>query len=78
MQSLVAALPLSHLLLETDSPALGPEKGVDNEPANIVVSAREIARIKGVEIDEVVGLVGKGQKGITVFRSGEQALGTTF
>ncbi|RUS32331.1 hypothetical protein BC938DRAFT_475715 [Jimgerdemannia flammicorona] len=53
-QSLVAALPLSHLLLETDSPALGPEKGVDNEPANIVVSAREIARIKGVEFEEVV------------------------
>jgi len=34
---------------------LGPEKGVDNEPANIVISAREIARIKGVEVDEVVG-----------------------
>ncbi|KAL1915625.1 uncharacterized protein VTP21DRAFT_6384 [Calcarisporiella thermophila] len=53
-QTLVSKLPLSHLLLETDSPCLGPEKGVDNEPANIIVSAQEIARIKELDIDEVI------------------------
>ncbi|KAG9287529.1 hypothetical protein G9A89_019590 [Geosiphon pyriformis] len=53
-QTLVASLPLSNLLLETDSPALGPENGIDNEPSNILISAHEIARIKGLEIDEVI------------------------
>ncbi|CAG8612595.1 11017_t:CDS:2 [Ambispora gerdemannii] len=53
-QSLVSALPLSNLLLETDSPVLGPEPGLDNEPANIVFSAHEIARIKEVDVNQVV------------------------
>ncbi|KAI8388250.1 uncharacterized protein BYT42DRAFT_611321 [Radiomyces spectabilis] len=57
-QALVAAVPLSHLLLESDSPALGPEKGVDNEPANIILAAEEIARIKQISVDEVVGFPG--------------------
>lgn len=51
---MVAALPLSHLLLESDAPALGPEKGVDNEPANILISAQEIARIKQISVEQVV------------------------
>ncbi|CAG8507398.1 9258_t:CDS:2 [Ambispora leptoticha] len=53
-QNLVSALPLSNLLLETDSPVLGPEPGLDNEPANIVISAREIARIKEIDVDRVI------------------------
>ncbi|KAI9495212.1 hypothetical protein BDB00DRAFT_815112 [Zychaea mexicana] len=53
-QKVVAALPLSSLLLESDSPALGPEKGVDNEPANITLAAQEIARIKDIQVEEVV------------------------
>ncbi|CAG8525472.1 7228_t:CDS:2, partial [Acaulospora morrowiae] len=52
-QKLVAGLPLSNLLLESDSPVLGPEKGVDNEPNSIQVSAEEIARIKQIGVDEV-------------------------
>ncbi|KAG2181607.1 hypothetical protein INT44_008422, partial [Umbelopsis vinacea] len=53
-QKLVSSLPLSHLLLETDSPALGPTKGDDNQPANAIISAQEIARIKGIDVSEVV------------------------
>ncbi|ORZ01687.1 putative deoxyribonuclease tatdn3 [Syncephalastrum racemosum] len=53
-QNMVAALPLSHLLLESDAPALGPEKGVDNEPANIMISAQEIARIKQISVEQVI------------------------
>ncbi|CAI5472325.1 unnamed protein product [Closterium sp. Yama58-4] len=52
-QKLVKGLPLSCLVLETDSPALAPEKGATNEPCNIVVSCREIARIHGVTVAEV-------------------------
>ncbi|CAG8691891.1 25255_t:CDS:2 [Dentiscutata erythropus] len=53
-QKLVAAIPLSNLLLETDSPALGPEQGVDNEPDSIVISATEIAKIKNMDVSDVI------------------------
>ena len=53
-QKLVASLPLSNLLLETDSPALGPNKDEDNQPSNACISAEEIARIKGEQVSEVV------------------------
>lgn len=32
-------------MLETDSPALGPDKGGMNVPANIVVSAAEVSEL---------------------------------
>ncbi|RIB23805.1 putative deoxyribonuclease TATDN3-like protein [Gigaspora rosea] len=53
-QKLVAAIPLSNLLLETDSPALGPEQGVDNEPDSIVISATEIAKVKKIDVSDVI------------------------
>ncbi|KAI8334732.1 hypothetical protein BC941DRAFT_432035 [Chlamydoabsidia padenii] len=53
-ESLANALPMNFLLLESDSPALGPEKGVDNEPKNIKISAQEIARIKSIPIKTVM------------------------
>lgn len=43
---LVRALPWTSLLLETDSPVLGPVAGVRNEPANLAVALREVAGIK--------------------------------
>jgi TatD DNase family protein len=43
---LVQRLPLEALALETDSPVLGPRPDARNEPANLIVSASEIARIK--------------------------------
>jgi len=52
-QKLVRLLPLEALALETDSPVLGAEPGVRNEPANVTVSAAAIARIKGVSEEEV-------------------------
>jgi TatD DNase family protein len=50
---LVRALPLDALALETDSPVLGPTREERNEPANVAVSVRAIAEIKGVPEQEV-------------------------
>ena len=52
-EKLIARLPLSHLLLETDSPVLGVTPDVRNEPAAITVAATAIAEAKGVSVDEV-------------------------
>ncbi|HEX5680209.1 MAG TPA: TatD family hydrolase [Desulfobacterales bacterium] len=47
-QKLVKQLPLACLLVETDSPVLGPEPGVRNEPANLPLAIRAIAEIKSL------------------------------
>jgi TatD DNase family protein len=47
-QKLVGHLPLSCLLVETDSPVLGPEPQTRNEPANLPVAIQAIARIKAI------------------------------
>ncbi len=52
-QKLVRHLPLERLLLESDSPVLGPTVQDRNEPANLRVTCSEIARIKGVSEEEV-------------------------
>lgn len=51
-QKLIRHLPLERILLETDSPVLGPEPGGRNEPANLVVSLRAVAELKGCSVDE--------------------------
>jgi TatD DNase family protein len=52
-QKLVRYLPLECLLLETDSPVLGPDPGVRNEPMNVTVACRAVADLKGVPPAEV-------------------------
>jgi TatD DNase family protein len=52
-QKLAKALPLASLALESDSPALGPERGDRNEPANLLCTVQLIAELKGVDETEV-------------------------
>jgi len=49
------AVPLDRMLLETDSPYLAPEphRGRRNEPAYVVETARFIAQLRGVDVEEV-------------------------
>ncbi|MDX1503907.1 MAG: TatD family hydrolase [Thermoanaerobaculia bacterium] len=56
-QKLVRRLPLDRLLVETDSPVLGPVPGERNEPAHAVRSLEAIADLKGLsraEVEETV------------------------
>jgi len=59
-KEIIAALPLERIVLETDSPYLVPPyaKGVSdtpmrNEPLFVQYVAEEIARIKGISVEEV-------------------------
>jgi TatD DNase family protein len=56
-QKLVKSLPLSCILVETDSPVLGPEPNMRNEPANVIVSIKTIAELKNVSEEEVMEAV---------------------
>ncbi|XP_074540876.1 putative deoxyribonuclease tatdn3 isoform X3 [Halichoeres trimaculatus] len=50
---LIQQIPLEHICLETDSPALGLEKHVRNEPRNITLCCQHIADLKGVSPETV-------------------------
>ncbi|XP_060072800.1 putative deoxyribonuclease TATDN3 [Ylistrum balloti] len=50
---LVQRLPVTNILLESDSPALGPEKDVRNEPKNILLSCDYIATRKKLDVHEL-------------------------
>lgn len=48
-------IPLEHLMIETDAPYLAPHpyRGKRNEPAFVPLVAEEIARLKGLKIEEI-------------------------
>jgi TatD DNase family protein len=52
-QKLVRRLPLTCLLLESDSPVLGPDPAARNEPCNVAIALRAVAEIKGLREEEV-------------------------
>ncbi len=58
-QKLVKQLPLDCLLLETDSPVLGPEPETRNEPANLRVAISAIGDLKGVPEPDVIKAVAR-------------------
>jgi TatD DNase family protein len=49
------AIGLEHLLIETDAPYLAPHpyRGKRNEPSYVPLVAEEIARLKGIPVEEV-------------------------
>ena len=61
-QKLVQRLPISCLLIESDSPVLGPTPNDRNEPANIWQSIKAIAELKDVSEQKVVAAVCENTK----------------
>jgi TatD DNase family protein len=55
LKEVARTVPLSHMLIETDSPYLAPvpHRGQQNEPGFVKHVAEEIARLKGISVDEV-------------------------
>lgn len=56
LKEVVEYIPLSNILLETDSPYLAPipYRGKRNSPLNLNLIADEIAKIKGITTEEVI------------------------
>lgn len=61
-QKLVRRLPLECLLVETDSPVLGPQPGVRNEPANLPIALDAIARIKGIPVEQAAEAIAENTR----------------
>jgi len=55
MRVVAREIPLNRMMLETDCPFLAPQKfrGKRNEPAYVLEIAKEMARIKGVSLEEL-------------------------
>ncbi|MBC8434994.1 TatD family hydrolase [archaeon] len=52
-EMLVELVPVEKLLTETDAPYLSPVAGERNEPANVAVTIKRIAEIKGLSEEDV-------------------------
>ncbi len=55
LREVAAKVPLERMLVETDSPYLAPHphRGKTNEPAFVKYVAEEVARLKGVSLEQV-------------------------
>jgi TatD DNase family protein len=56
-QKLVRSLPLQNILVETDSPVLGPNRDERNEPSNVTTVISAIAGLKHLSEEEVLDAV---------------------
>ena len=63
-KEVVSKLPLDRIIIETDSPYLTPVpfRGKRNEPSYVMYVAEEIAKIKGVTVEEVIKATNENTK----------------
>jgi TatD DNase family protein len=56
LSNVIASIPISKLMVETDSPYLTPEpyRGKRNEPSYVSIVAEKIAEIKKIPIEDVI------------------------
>ena len=64
LKETVEAIPLSHIVLETDCPYLAPEPnlGKRNSSLNLSYVAQAIADLKGITAEEVIKVTGENAK----------------
>ena len=57
-------IPLEHIVLETDAPYLSPvpHRGQRNEPAFLVDTAKKIAEIYGITLEEIAEITTRNEK----------------
>ncbi len=56
-QKLVRAVDIERLLVETDSPVLGPMRGERNEPANVWVALDKVSEILHRDMEELAEII---------------------
>jgi TatD DNase family protein len=61
-QKLVKHLPLSCLMVETDSPVLGPNPHERNEAKNILFAVEKIAELKKIHLERVIEAVSENTR----------------
>lgn len=66
LKEVVKMLPLERILLETDCPYLAPEpnRGKRNSSLNLTYVAEAIARLKGIEAEEVIRVTNENAKAL--------------
>ena len=67
LQEVVRQVPIACLLLETDAPYLTPHpyRGKRNEPAHVIHTARKVAEIKNLSLEDVASITSRNSR--TVF-----------
>ncbi|HDZ36317.1 MAG TPA: YchF/TatD family DNA exonuclease [Thermococcus sp.] len=53
VKALTEAIEIESMLAETDAPYMSPVKGQRNTPCNVRIAIEEVAKLKGVEFEEV-------------------------
>ena len=68
-------VPLDRLLIETDSPFLAPvpKRGRRNEPAYVRFVAETLARVRGIEVDEIAEAASRNTRTLFGLPAGETA-----
>ena len=68
LRDIASWVPLDRLLIETDAPFLAPvpKRGRRNEPAYVRFVAETLARVRGVDVDEIAGASSRNAR--TLFR----------
>ncbi|GAJ09283.1 unnamed protein product, partial [marine sediment metagenome] len=66
LQEVVKNIPIDSILLETDSPYLTPHprRGRRNEPANVIFTARRVAEIRGLSLEEIGKITSQNTKSV--------------
>ncbi len=73
LRETIAAIPLERLLVETDAPYLAPvpHRGKRNEPSFVADTARKLAEIKGVSVEELTRIT--TDNFFTLFKKADRA-----